>query len=89
MGFRNTETIHCQLFSETAKMEWTEEVNIALGAENVGLLIKEVQDGEIKKEQVKQIALQMHAKANGVFEEKQRTLELSNVMLHILDCWYN
>ena len=70
-------------------MEWSEEVNNALGAENVRLLIKEVQDGKIKKEQVKQITLQMHAKANGVFEEKQRTLELSNVMLHILDCWYN
>merc|ERR1711892_297309 len=70
-------------------MEKINQLKERLGADKVALLLKEVDDGILKKHQVKMIALQMGNGAHGVFEREENLKDLEHVMKLVLDRWYD
>ena len=68
-------------------MERISELRERLGSENVDLLLREAKDGNWKKTKIKLIAIKM--KANGVFNEKEHSETLENVLRYVLDKWFD
>ena len=64
------------------------EVKKALGEFSLDLIIGEIQNGIIKKDEVKLTALKMGGSCHRVFREKCCEVELSNVMKYIFNRWY-
>ena len=62
------------LHSVSARMEWSNKVDDALGHAYVKLFIAEVREGKIQKKQVKKLALLMHVHVHGVFEEEKKEI---------------
>jgi len=71
-------------------MEFPEEVNGALGAENVKMILDELKTGRLHKEKLKMIALKMEGSVHGKFIEKTRDneIQLDHVLKYMLDVWY-
>jgi hypothetical protein len=70
-------------------MERREQVNGALGINNVNFLLSEIDNGKIKEDEVKMMALNMKNGVHGVFMEMRgMKRDLKSTMLYMLDKWW-
>jgi len=71
-------------------MDWSEEIKEKLGPTNFQLLVDNVENSMISKQQVKKIGLKMDKtkKVNGVYETKKNSEEIKDVLLYMLDKWW-
>ena len=69
-------------------MERYKEVNDELHENNVSVLLEEIENGKVRKDQVKQIALKMHGSVHGVYKQTKNHENLVDVFRQMLDCWY-
>ena len=69
-------------------MEKQTEIENALGATNLELLLSEVKSGKIKIETIKMIALKMHDEVHGIFVYDESRKMPIFVMRLMLDKWF-
>ena len=71
-------------------MEYETEIREKLGSTNVDLILSEIENGRIKEDELKIIALHMHGNVHGVYENRIRERsQLVHVFMHMLDSWFN
>ena len=72
-------------------MEHQKGVKAAIGEENVKIFLKEIENGLMKKVDLKKIALKMHGRVHGTFvkyTENCKENDLADVARSMLDSWF-
>ena len=60
-------------------MEKLSELKLAVGEENLWILIEEIENGKISKDLLKMMSLKMGGTVHGVFEQKHEQSRLEHV----------
>ena len=64
------------------------EVKAKLGAHNYRMIIDEIVNGRLSKQQVKDIGLRMDPRVTGVYVANHLDLDLADVMRAMMDKWW-
>ena len=73
-----------------SKMDYKKEIKEKLGSENVDNVLKEIRNGRINENQLKQISKYMGDNVYGVYvQNRKKESELTYLFQLMLDSWYN
>ena len=71
-------------------MDYKKEIKEKLGSENVDNVLKEIRNGRINENQLKQISKYMGDNVYGVYvQNRKKESELTYLFQLMLDSWYN
>ena len=71
-------------------MDWEEDIKEKLGAVNVEIVKREIRNGKINNDKLKELANCMHKEVYGDFIHNERQgHNLVYLFRKMLDCWYN